>query len=90
MATEDSSSERSWSKQPTKDKTRNQYDSYHEACDRCAMRNICDGFHGDYADLHGTGEATPIDEGTRGVDDPLHYIRKQEKIVEVEDLSWAL
>ena len=54
------------------------------------MRNICDGFHGDYADLHGTGEAAPIDEGTKGVDDPLHYIGKQEKIVEAEDLSWAL
>ncbi|MCH8205150.1 MAG: hypothetical protein IID09_08290, partial [Candidatus Hydrogenedentes bacterium] len=63
---------------------------YHDACGRCAMRNICDGFHGDYADLHGTSEATPIDEGTKAVENPLHYIRKQVKIVEGEDLSWAL
>jgi len=63
---------------------------YHEACGRCAMRNICDGFHGDYADLHGTSEATPIDEGARSVDDPLHYICEQEKVVEVEDARWAL
>ena len=63
---------------------------YHAACDRCATRNICDGFHGDYAELHGTSEAAPIDEGTQTVDDPLHYICEQEKIVEAEDASWAL
>jgi hypothetical protein len=63
---------------------------YHEECSRCAMRNICDGFHGDYAGLFGTGEARPIDEGQPAVDDPLHYIRRQEKVVEPEDTAWAL
>lgn len=63
---------------------------YHEACSRCAARNICDGFHGDYAELHGTSEAAPIDEGGAAIDEPVRYIGKQEKIVEAEDLSWAL
>lgn len=63
---------------------------YHDECGRCAMRNICDGFHGDYADLYGTSEARAIDPGQPAVSDPLHYIRHQEKIVEPEDTSWAL
>ncbi|MCC6699419.1 MAG: hypothetical protein IT365_27590, partial [Candidatus Hydrogenedentes bacterium] len=62
---------------------------YHEACDRCAARRICDGFHGDYAGLFGTGEATPI-TNIPATEDPLHYIRKQEKVVEPEDEGWAL
>jgi MoaA/NifB/PqqE/SkfB family radical SAM enzyme len=63
---------------------------YHEGCERCAMRNICDGFHGDYAELHGTAEATPIDPGKPRTSDPLYYIRQQQKVVEREDASWAL
>lgn len=62
---------------------------YHEACNECVARNICDGFHGDYADLFGTSEATPI-SGTQCIDDPCHYIRNQIKTVEPEDESWAL
>ena len=61
----------------------------HAACAQCALRNICDGFHGDYADFHGTQEAVPITDIPL-VDDPLHYVRHQEKIVEEEDKSWAL
>src|SRR4051812_14310653 len=30
------------------------------ACQRCALRGICDGFHGDYVAMFGTGEARPI------------------------------
>jgi hypothetical protein len=61
----------------------------HEKCRRCALRNICDGFHGDYAQFFGTDEAEPVTDIPL-VDDPLHYIREQEKIVEAEDSAWAL
>ena len=63
---------------------------YHEGCQTCSVRDICDGFHGDYADLHGTAEAQPVNPEGAAVTDPLHYIRRQEKIVESEDRSWAL
>jgi hypothetical protein len=62
---------------------------YHEACERCAARRICDGFHGDYADLFGTGEAGPI-TGIPPIDDPTYYIKGQDKVVEREDEAWAL
>ncbi len=62
---------------------------YHEACDRCSMKNICDGFHGDYAEFFGTGEAVPIEE-IPPVDDPTFFIREQWKVVEKEDEHWAL
>jgi MoaA/NifB/PqqE/SkfB family radical SAM enzyme len=62
---------------------------YHEACERCSARSICDGFHGDYADLFGTGEATPIKD-IEPTQDPLRFIRDQEKLVEPEDKAWAL
>jgi pyruvate-formate lyase-activating enzyme len=62
---------------------------YHDACDACAAKNICDGFHGDYAELFGTLEAQPIERGMP-IDDPVYYIREQEKTVEKEDMSWAL
>lgn len=62
---------------------------YHEGCQQCAARNICDGFHGDYADLFGTEEAEPI-MGVPPTDDPKFYIQHQEKVVEEEDKAWAL
>ena len=62
---------------------------YHCGCDGCAMKRICDGFHGDYADLFGTEEARPITDEPP-TDNPLHYIQHQEKIVEPEDRAWAL
>ncbi len=62
---------------------------YAEACQSCAARNICDGFHGDYADFFGTEEARPI-TGIAPIDDPTHYISHQEKVVFPEDASWAL
>jgi pyruvate-formate lyase-activating enzyme len=62
---------------------------YHEACRTCAARGICDGFHGDYAQLYGTQEAKPITD-IPPTNDPTYFIRDQEKIVEEEDKSWAL
>lgn len=62
---------------------------YGDACKSCVARNICDGFHGDYADFFGTGEAQPI-TGGMPFDDPRHYIQHQEKVVFPEDESWAL
>ena len=53
------------------------------------MQNICDGFHGDYANFYGTEEASPITD-IPVADDPLYYIRDQEKVVEEEDKAWAL
>lgn len=61
---------------------------YAEACSSCAAREICDGFHGDYAAIFGAQEARPI-EG-EAMSDPRHYIRDQDKVVESEDYSWAL
>jgi molybdenum cofactor biosynthesis enzyme MoaA len=62
---------------------------YHTACEGCAARDICDGFHGDYAELFGTDEARPITDIPR-IKDPRHYISRQLKTVEPEDESWAL
>ncbi len=62
---------------------------YHDACAQCAMRHICDGFHGDYAEFFGTDEAKPITDAPL-TEDPLFYIQHQEKIVEPEDEAWAL
>jgi sulfatase maturation enzyme AslB (radical SAM superfamily) len=54
---------------------------YSEQCRRCSLQDICDGFHGDYAALFGTDEATAIDHG-KPIKDPLHYIATQDKIVD--------
>lgn len=62
---------------------------YHEACGRCPARTICDGFHGDYAQFFGTGEASPL-PGLPALDDPTVFIREQKKWVEPEDEPWAL
>lgn len=60
---------------------------YAPACEACGLKAICDGFHGDYASLHGAHEAAPQD--VPKVDNPRHYIARQMKIVEDEDASWA-
>lgn len=62
---------------------------YHDGCNGCSARNICDGFHGDYANFFGTDEATPITDHPP-TNDHLLYIRDQNKIVEQEDRDWAL
>lgn len=58
------------------------------ACQSCSLKNICDGFHCDYTDLHGDAEATTVPGAP--ITDPRHYINHQIKIVEAEDESWAL
>lgn len=62
---------------------------YHDACQQCAARAICDGFHGDYAQFFGTAEASPV-SGVPATDDPTVFIREQKKWVEKEDEPWAL
>ena len=62
---------------------------YSPQCKRCDLRQICDGFHGDYAAIFGTDEAKPICSETK-VSNPLYYISEQKKIVEAEDYGWAL
>jgi hypothetical protein len=61
---------------------------YAPACAECAAKSVCDGFHGDYAEFFGTDEARPIVDLT-AIQDPRHFIRHQEKVVELEDLEWA-
>lgn len=63
--------------------------TYAEACKQCAARDICDGFHGDYAAIFGSDEARPIQDVPR-IDDPRYFISQQEKVVEQEDFEWAL
>jgi len=60
---------------------------YAPACGACGLSKICDGFHGDYASLHGADEAQAQDAAAG--DNPLHYILHQVKIVEDEDAHWA-
>ena len=62
---------------------------YDKKCEECAACRICDGLHGDYAEFFGTDEANPI-ISVEPIDDPLFYIRKQEKIIEPEEQEWAL
>lgn len=59
------------------------------ACQACGARQICDGFHGDYAAFFGTDEARAI-LTPAPVTDPRHYISQQHKVVEPEDALWAL
>ena len=53
--------------------------TYADVCGQCSAKEICDGFHGDYAGLFGTSEARPF-HGPR-LKDPRYYIRTQDKIV---------
>ncbi|HEO72520.1 MAG TPA: radical SAM protein [Candidatus Hydrogenedentes bacterium] len=62
---------------------------YHDVCERCGAKAICDGFHGDYAEFFGTDEACAITD-IEPTDDPRFFIREQEKFVEIEDRDWAL
>jgi hypothetical protein len=47
------------------------------ACTGCAVREICDGFHAQYAARWGGGEAVPYPGPL--VTDPRHFIRHQDK-----------
>ncbi|MBF0232215.1 MAG: radical SAM protein [Desulfamplus sp.] len=52
---------------------------YAPGCNQCSLKQICDGFHGDYASLWGAGEAKPV-ELQDIIKNPVFYIRQQEKI----------
>jgi hypothetical protein len=47
------------------------------ACGQCALREICDGFHAQYATRWGGGEAAPYPGPP--VTDPRHFIQYQDK-----------
>lgn len=53
---------------------------YGEKCEECALRLICDGFHGDYVELFGTDEARP-DRFEISIDKPFNYIINQIKLL---------
>lgn len=61
---------------------------YSPKCTGCSLRNICDGFHGDYAVIFGSDEACPV-KLKQAITDPKHYIANQLKVVEAEDYGWA-
>jgi hypothetical protein len=63
---------------------------YADVCKNCDAKKICDGFHGDYADIYGTDEAAPIKLTAGAVNDPCHFIRGQSKVYEFEDYSFYL
>jgi MoaA/NifB/PqqE/SkfB family radical SAM enzyme len=63
--------------------------TYGNACKSCMVKEICDGFHGDYVQIFGAEEAIPIKENSKVID-PLYYIKHQQKVVEREDEEWAL
>lgn len=48
-------------------------------CQRCALRDICDGFHGDYVAMFGTDEARPVLD-REPVTDPRAFISAQDKV----------
>jgi MoaA/NifB/PqqE/SkfB family radical SAM enzyme len=48
------------------------------ACDDCALRSVCDGFHAQYVARWGGGEAKPYDGQV--VTDPRHHIMRQRKL----------
>ena len=58
-------------------------------CGACAANRICSGLYRDYVARFGADEVTPIASASP-ITDPLYYIRRQSKLVEREDESWAL
>jgi MoaA/NifB/PqqE/SkfB family radical SAM enzyme len=56
-------------------------------CSTCDVKNICDGFYGDYAALFGYAEARPIFIG-KDIDDPQYFSRHQSKKIHPSDLGW--
>jgi len=53
---------------------------YSQKCSQCSVKSICDGLHSDYAQTFGTDEVKPI-KLSKTVDNPKHYISKQQKII---------
>jgi hypothetical protein len=54
---------------------------YAKVCSHCSLKDICDGFHGDYADIFGTREAKPVFL-KETIDNPCYYISQQQKVME--------
>lgn len=54
---------------------------YNQACEKCDLKDICDGFHSDYAEIFGTDEAKEVLLGVK-VEDPKYFIVDQEKIID--------
>jgi hypothetical protein len=51
---------------------------YGVECDNCSVKAICDGFHGDYAEMFQTSEAKAVTD--RMTDNPLQYVCFQKKV----------
>lgn len=62
---------------------------YSAKCTHCSLKGICDGFHGDYAELFGTDESRTVRLDT-DINDPKQFILMQSKVVEREDYNWAI
>lgn len=54
---------------------------YNDACETCSLKNICDGFHSDYAAIFGTDEAHAI-QLEQEINDPKYFINEQDKIID--------
>lgn len=54
---------------------------YGDACQSCSIKDICDGFHGDYAALFGTDEATAVKLDHK-ITDSKYFISQQDKVIE--------
>lgn len=57
----------------------NQYRN--DGCGACRLRDVCDGFHSDYAAIFGIREARPIVAGQR-ITCPTAFIREQSKLAD--------
>lgn len=73
------------------DASRRQQQRHHyihvPACDTCAIKAICDGFHAQYVARWSGDEAKPY-SGTQ-VSDPCHFIRDQTKVEYIEPTGTA-
>jgi sulfatase maturation enzyme AslB (radical SAM superfamily) len=60
--------------------------AYGDECSTCRIKDICDGFHGDYAEFYGTDEAKPIHD-IPIIEDPKYFIVHQNKVREIENIA---
>lgn len=60
-----------------------------DACSKCSLHGICDGFHRDYVEIFGFDEAKSLDLGQK-VYDACFYSADQMKVVEEQEYDWAL
>jgi len=54
-----------------------------DVCKECSIRDICDGFHGDYVEVFGMDEAKAV-KLSEDITDPKYYIQNQEKVVDYD------